>query len=140
MFTDDAVERDVGGGDIVLTTCDALEAARTALAMPEDEPDAFVEVVDSYEGPYNFHGQSLLTVGLHSLYTSPQPAPSVPDIKTLVDRFLTWKLPDTFAPDAGISFKAPDERWWPTGTNLFMATEAEEMLRHVLAAAPEVKS
>jgi len=68
-----------------------------------------------------------------------QAAPSVPDIKTLVDRFLTWPLPDTFAPDAGISFNAPDERWWPTGTNLFTATEAQQMLEYVLSAAPESK-
>ena len=59
----------------------ALRAIAAALAMPEDVPAAFVEVVDSYRGPYNFHGQSLLPVGLHSLYTSPQPAPSVPEQK-----------------------------------------------------------
>ena len=66
------------------------------------------------------------------------------DIKIMVDRFLNWKLPADFIPDAGISFRAeynvewnekqgraPD-RYQPTGTNLFNATQAEAMIRHLL--------
>ncbi len=70
-------------------------------------------------------------------------------MKVLVNRFLAWKLPENFRPDAGISFKAEYNdspaamatlgidkpmRHEPTGTNLFDATQAEAMLRHVLAA------
>jgi len=32
---------------------------------------AWVEVIDSYEGPYNFHGQKLLGVGKHKLIVKP---------------------------------------------------------------------
>jgi len=61
-------------------------------------------------------------------------------IKQMTDRFLGWKLPDTFSPDAGISFtKVYNEQspmgpsaHTPTGTNLFTATEAEEMVRYML--------
>ncbi len=56
-------------------------------------------------------------------------------IKHMVSRFLGWKLPDDFNPDAGISFKRPDgtgAHWWPVGTNLFTATQAEEMVKHML--------
>jgi hypothetical protein len=60
-------------------------------------------------------------------------------IKHMVDRFLNWKLPENFRPDAGISFK----RWFnentthpmkhePRGTNLFDASQAEAMVRHML--------
>ena len=58
-------------------------------------------------------------------------APTV-DIDQLVNRFLGWKLPQTFAPDCGISFKqiAPDS--WPIGTNLFNAVEAMNMFSHCL--------
>jgi len=59
----------------------------------------------------------------------------------MVNRFLRWRLPETFAPDGGISFK-PIERhpeWthdsWPIGTNLFTAPEARAMLEYVLAAS-----
>lgn len=51
-------------------------------------------------------------------------------IKKLVNRFLGWKLPKDFSPDGGISFK--ESAWWPVGTNLLTATQAEEMFRHAL--------
>ena len=60
-------------------------------------------------------------------------------IKEMVDRFLSWRLPENFAPDAGISFKptynngtAEGGRHQPTGTNLFDARQAEKMVRHML--------
>lgn len=64
-------------------------------------------------------------------------------IKHMTNRFLMWKLPQTFGPDAGISFKPsfPDEpmrsRHWPMGTNVFDYTEAETMIRHMLEGLPE---
>jgi hypothetical protein len=79
--------------------------------------------------------------------TPPQahPAPSIPEkhmtdeqLNAAVDRFLWWRLPDTFAPDCGISFTKPNHpNSWPVGTDLFTATEAKEMLRCVLSAIPE---
>lgn len=59
----------------------------------------------------------------------------------MVDRFLCWKLPKDFCPDAGISFKPtkPDgydlPGWWPVGTNLLTAEQAREMIKHLLAEA-----
>lgn len=61
-------------------------------------------------------------------------------VKEMVNRFLGWKLPKDFAPAAGISFKPTkpydgDEygnSWWPIGTNLLHAGQAEEMVRHML--------
>jgi hypothetical protein len=62
----------------------------------------------------------------------------------MVNRFLGWKLPQTFSPDAGVSFTptgymmSREERfakgWWPTGTNLLTADEARAMLEYVLDA------
>ena len=54
-------------------------------------------------------------------------------ISNMVNRFLCWKLPKDFGPDAGITFNKyyPFESpHWPIGTNLLTATQAEEMLRH----------
>lgn len=64
-------------------------------------------------------------------------------IKHMVDRFLGWRLPEDFHPDAGISFK-PDyneqteypAKHQPTGTNLFTAAQAEEMVRYMLESRP----
>lgn len=65
-------------------------------------------------------------------------------IKHMVDRFLSWKLPENFHPDAGISFEPefnkewnakqgkPPQRHKPSGTNLFDATQAEVMVRHMI--------
>lgn len=58
---------------------------------------------------------------------------------TMVDRFLSWKLPADFGPDAGISFDPKyehDSPHWPSGTNLLHAGQAEEMLQHVVGGAP----
>jgi len=61
------------------------------------------------------------------------------EIKAMVERFLRWKLPADFSPDAGISFKADfnEHTPWPgkhepTGTNLFSYTQAEAMVRWML--------
>ena len=69
-------------------------------------------------------------------------------IKHMVDRFLTWRLPENFNPDGGISFEPefnkefmakegkPPMRHEPSGTNLFDATQAEVMVRHMLDGLP----
>lgn len=74
----------------------------------------------------------------------PQEAASVPTeqadravVDSMVRRFLTWRLPETFNPDNGVSFKPPGDgpnhrAEWPSGTNLFDYTQAEAMVRHML--------
>lgn len=68
-------------------------------------------------------------------------------IKHMVNRFLMWRLPENFSPDNGIGFKPtfndspqamkalglsePMKRN-PVGTNLFDATQAEAMVRHMV--------
>ena len=61
-------------------------------------------------------------------------------VKQVVGRFLSWKLPSDFAPDAGISFVADynvgtdhPARHEPLGTNLLSAGQAEAMVRYILA-------
>jgi len=64
-------------------------------------------------------------------------------IKHMVQRFLSWKLPDPFRPDNGITFtpRLAEEplrsRHWPVGTNLLDATQAEAMVRHMLDGMPD---
>ena len=60
-------------------------------------------------------------------------------IKYMVERFLSWRLPENFQPDAGISFDpvgnkntAHEYRHVPTGTNLLSAGQAEEMVRFMV--------
>ena len=64
-------------------------------------------------------------------------------INHMVTRFLAWKLPDDFAPDGGVSFKATFNdhlptpmRHEPSGTNLLNYTQAEAMVRHMLDGLP----
>ena len=65
-------------------------------------------------------------------------------IKHMVDRFLGWRLPEDFNPDAGITFERFDERFSshrpkhePTGTNLLDASQAEALVRHLTEGLPE---
>jgi len=64
-------------------------------------------------------------------------------IKHMVDQFLAWRLPDNFAPDGGVSFKAVynegtsfQGKHEPSGTNLLDAQQAETMVRHMLEGMP----
>lgn len=68
-------------------------------------------------------------------------------IKHMASRFLAWDLPEDFHPDAGINFEpvgnagtAYEYRYNPIGTNLFTATQAEAMVRHMVEglATPEM--
>jgi hypothetical protein len=65
-------------------------------------------------------------------------------IKHMANRFLAWKLPADFHPDGGVSFEplinqnTPwPSRLEPTGTNLLSYSQAEAMVRHMLADIPE---
>ena len=65
-------------------------------------------------------------------------------IKHMANRFLGWKLPVDFAPDAGIKFdphinpgcEYNHERQGPVGTNLLTASQAEAMIRHITENLP----
>lgn len=61
-------------------------------------------------------------------------------IKHLVDRFLQWRLPKDFNPDAGISYKRPNYAAevdaTPSGTNLFDAAQATDMVRFMVEGMP----
>ncbi len=63
-------------------------------------------------------------------------------IKHMTERFLSWKLPADFNPDAGISFEpivnsgtVHQYRHEPVGTNLFSYAQAEAMVRYMLEGA-----
>lgn len=65
-------------------------------------------------------------------------------IKHMVNRFLSWRLPDNFSPDAGISFKRDFNentpfpmKHEPLGTNLLDATQAEKMIRYIVEGLPK---
>ncbi|MBX5206704.1 hypothetical protein [Rhizobium sp. NZLR11] len=59
-------------------------------------------------------------------------------VKHMVNRFLAWKLPADFNPDGGITLdkaylnSLPASYPGPSGTNLFSASQAEEMVRYML--------
>lgn len=61
-------------------------------------------------------------------------------IKHMVDRFLGWRLPQDFRPDAGISFTRPTYHpsvdATPSGTNLLDATQTDAMVRYMLDGIP----
>lgn len=65
-------------------------------------------------------------------------------IKHMVNRFLSWQLPQNFSPDNGISYRRPNYSSsvdaTPSGTNLFDAIQAEAMVRHMIDGLPAVSS
>ena len=61
-------------------------------------------------------------------------------VKHMVERFLGWRLPEDFHPDDGISFSRTGINGvsypMPMGTNLLDYTQAEAMVRYMLATSP----
>lgn len=64
-------------------------------------------------------------------------------IKHMVGRFLSWKLPEGFNPDGGVTFEkvankgTPHEyTHQPSGTNLLDGTQADAMVRHMIEGMP----
>lgn len=61
-------------------------------------------------------------------------------IKYMVERFLSWKLPTDFNPDNGISAQrpnyGPNVAWEPSGTNLLDYDQANAMVRHMVDGMP----
>ena len=61
-------------------------------------------------------------------------------VKHMVERFLGWRLPEDFHPDDGISFSRTGINGvsypMPMGTNLLDYTQAEAMVRYLLATSP----
>lgn len=55
-------------------------------------------------------------------------------IKHMVERFLTWKLPENFCPDNHIEFDGSKchPNHWPVGTNLLDYSQAQAMVRHMI--------
>lgn len=61
-------------------------------------------------------------------------------LKYMVNRFLGWKLPGNFSPDAGIKFTPPANLdWWPVGTNLLDATQATAMVLYLVNGMPSTE-
>jgi len=62
------------------------------------------------------------------------PAAATVDVDAMVNRFLGWKLPVDFYPDAGVSFSRTYAAQWgmPSGTNLFNAEQAKAMFEYCL--------
>ena len=62
------------------------------------------------------------------------------NIDKMVSNFLGWKLPADFYPDGGISLTGTyshDDQYRPSGTNLFDAVQAKEMIEAMLVGAVE---
>ena len=64
-------------------------------------------------------------------------------IKHMVNRFLGWRLPENFNPDAGISVEKTFNNHLPTptkhnpsGTDLLDATQATEMVLYMAEGLP----
>lgn len=58
-------------------------------------------------------------------------------IKYMVDRFLGWRLPETFNPDGGVHFEGiPGVSPMPIGTNILTTVEATAMIRHMVEGLP----
>ena len=65
-------------------------------------------------------------------------------VEQMVQRFLSWKLPEDFRPDNGISFEPffnveynakhgyTPQRHEPCGTNLLGYTQAKSMVLHMI--------
>lgn len=63
-------------------------------------------------------------------------------VQHMVQRFLGWRLPENFNPDGGVKFEREvnggprPKAWWPNGTNVLDAQQAEAMIRYITEGMP----
>jgi hypothetical protein len=69
-----------------------LDTSKWMAELEGQEPVAWVEVVSTHEGPYNFEGMALLGKGNHLLYARPVPAEMSPDFTDTARAALLWVL------------------------------------------------
>jgi hypothetical protein len=117
------------------------------------DPRIIIEALEDARGAYEAWGVGTTKLdraltAARSLQAQPQEALTVPAghkvvpldkklLDAMVNRFLGWRLPDTFGPDCFVSFdreRAKANGSWPIGTNLLTADEARAMLEYVLDA------
>lgn len=94
-------------------------------ACADAKPVAWVDVTDSYEGPYIFRGKELLPAGRHDLYT--HPAPAAPAGYKLVP---VEPTPEMLQAGANVME--------PNGIGWYDADISRAEYRAMLAAAPAV--
>lgn len=129
----------------------AADHPAAAVLRRHFEPSAeVVKAARFYDVPVSRTGSILARFVLSLQDGAPitgQPLALITDeqIKQITNRFLGWRLPEDFRPDDGISFEPefnkewnaaqgkPPQRRTPTGTNLFSYTQAEAMVRFILA-------
>jgi len=84
---------------------------------------------------------SLVTLIMEELRNSPAPeSPAKEQMRRLVDRFLSWPLPDSVCSDECVTKRDWGKaEGWPkrVGTNLLTADEARQMLEYVLKGDAE---
>lgn len=104
--------------------------ADKALSAESFEPRGNVYVMN--EG-----GKTISSFGVAPIvYANASPQSDDPrgPMGALVDRFLSWRLPENFNPDGGIIFDKAGvhPNHWPSGTNLLDYGQAKAMLEHIL--------
>jgi len=130
------------------TILTALAEAQALRGLPDRAVMARIIAGDNFDHP--LERDKALAKADAILAATPSPvekAPNMTDaqIKHMVGRFLGWRLPEDFSPDCGIKFDADaakklnprNGRYEPVGTNLFTATQADAMVRHMLSGMPE---
>lgn len=129
-----------------LVTAGALEGARDAFQQGMAEHGHTVEQHLAFNAYNAAEAMVAESERRRKRDQDEQPEPIAHDVGAMVDRFLGWPLPRTFAPDCGISFDGrKDDEWnkgktWPIGTNLFTADEARQMFEHALEFHPKEPS
>lgn len=111
----------------------SMQANAVTLAQKASEARSAIDALQLSQAALNLANAAKITDELVA------PQVSAADVKAIANRFLGWKLPENFTPDAGISFK-PDfnegtdwpGKHKPCGTNLLSGSQAEEMVRFIL--------
>jgi hypothetical protein len=112
--------------------------------VPLPEPQKQVYIAGDHDAQMRDALEDYYTLEQLLAYATARHASQSQVTDEMVTRFLSWKLPQDFHPDAGISFTPYDppeypqmrEQCWPIGTNLLTATQARAMLEHVVGNPP----
>lgn len=133
-------------GDCTKQPWTCLRCEADAAYKQADEILSILSLISTVREERDGSSQSQPVFGSVPLPTrEAQPSAALTDaqVKHMVNRFLGWRLPDPFRPDNGITFTPTQHQrgeyahaHWPSGTNLFDATQADAMVRHMVEGLP----
>lgn len=110
--------------------------SKTELSHYQEIRQVLLDLVESLNNGNGLKTEPLAKMHFDAAVLKIETLENQNQVRHMVNRFLGWKLPDDFQPDAGITFdRSKSLHGMPTGTNLLTASQAEDMISYMMTVS-----